>query len=237
MSVARAIIVDDEPLARLGLRDLLADDPRIEVIAECANAREAMAAAAAHHPEVVFLDIRMPGMDGLDLAMALRAASIARTPSIIFVTAFDGHAIDAFDTDATDYILKPIDPARLAIAIDRALDRIAPQPGDGSRLAVTSGNRRLLLRPDEIDWIEARSYYARLHVGSRHFLVRESMHALERRLGSKRFARIHRSTIVNVDRVTEVQPHGRRSFVVVLRDGRRLVMSRNRRHSLGTLFD
>jgi two-component system LytT family response regulator len=251
----------------VALRDLLLADDRMELVGEARNGREALRMIAASPPEVLFLDIRMPGMDGFAVVDALRTTLPAPDlPEIIFVTAFDAFALRAFDAHALDYLLKPTDETRLGRAIDRVIGRLgerrtaararralaavsaaqgelagtAPSPAAGGRahlerIAVTAGNRILLVKTEEIDWIEARSFYARLHVGARSYLLRESMHALEAQLDPRRFARIHRSTIVNIDRIASVEPYDRRAMQVVLKDGRRLTLSRRRRRTLGFL--
>lgn len=263
----RVLIVDDEPIARLGLRDLLAGDQRIAIAGEAASGRAAVAAIIDDAPDIVLLDVQMPGLDGFAVIEAVRADLDEALPEIIFVTAHDEHALRAFDARALDYVLKPLDPARLRQALDRAIGRVEqnrataaarrlleaaagardtlhpsarergePVSASLSRVAVSNGGKTTLIRTDEIDWIEARSYYARLHVGPRSHLVRESMATLADRLDPARFARVHRSVIVNIDRIAELRPDGERGWLVVLRDGRQLPMSRRRRRQLSFLF-
>jgi two-component system LytT family response regulator len=259
----RAVIVDDEPLARLAMRDLLVADGRVVIVGEAGNGREAIELITETVPELVFLDIRMPGLDGFAVIDRLREIlASAAMPEVVFVTAFAAFALRAFDAHALDYLLKPTDERRLAESLDRAIARLAERrtaervraavlkggavqelpphsPATDSplaRIAVTSGNRVVFIQADEIDWIEARSYYARLHLGPTSHLVRESMNNLEQRLDPRIFARIHRSTIVNISRIVSVEPLDRRSMRVLLKSGERLILSRRRRRQLAHLF-
>jgi two-component system LytT family response regulator len=264
--VVRVAVVDDEAIARERLCRLLAREPNLEVVAVCASGSEAVAAITELRPEIAFLDIRMPGMDGFGVIRALRAtedaAGDASLPLFVFVTAFDDHAVHAFDVHAVDYVLKPIDPARLGEAVERARTRLgreglqrrhaelvrrltgliaeveagivappatvepAEAAGRAERLLVRAGERLFFIRAEEIDWIEAAGNYARLHVGAKTHLVRETMTRLAERLDPSRFLRIHRSTIVNVERVREMQPWGSGEYVVFLQDGTQLRLSR-----------
>jgi two-component system LytT family response regulator len=251
----RTLIVDDEPLARRNLRLLLEKDPQIEVVDECRNGREAVKAIHALSPDLIFLDIQMPEMDGFDV---LEHVGPDQIQAIIFVTAFDQYALKAFDVHALDYLLKPFDDERFAHALRRAkaqieareinrlskrllalLDERESQRASSShrrdyltRLMIKVSGRVVLLKVDEIDFIEADGNYAKLHVGRKAHLLREKMHDLEQRLDPARFVRIHRSVIVNLDRIKEMHPHFNGDYIVVLDDGRQLRLSRTRRENL-----
>ena len=253
----RTLIVDDEPLARRNLRLLLENDPQIEILDECRNGREAVKAINALSPDLIFLDIQMPEMDGFDV---LERVGTDQIQAIIFVTAFDQYALKAFDVHALDYLLKPFDDERFAHALRRAkaqieareinrlskrllalLDERETQRERSSRrqdyltrLMIKVSGRVVLLKVDEIDFIEADGNYAKLHVGRKAHLLREKMHDLEERLDPARFVRIHRSVIVNLDRIKEMQPHFNGDYIVVLADGRQLRLSRTRRENLET---
>jgi two-component system LytT family response regulator len=243
------LVVDDEPLARSGVRALLERDPELRVVGEAADGREAVDAIAVARPDLVFLDVQMPEMDGFAV---IREVGPERMPAVVFVTAFDRFALRAFDVAAVDYLLKPFDDERFALAVERAkrslrggdaggLSRLVdlleartaaepgtPAPPYASRLMVKSASRTVFLRVEEIDWIEADDYYAKLHVGPRSHLLRETMASLEQRLDPERFFRVHRSAIVNLDRVREMQPLFRGEHVLILHDGTRLKLSRGR---------
>ena len=257
----RALVVDDEPLARRGVRARLAALGGVEIVGECAGGRDAVRAIGELAPDLVFLDVQMPGLDGFGVVDAVGAA---RMPPVIFVTAYDEHALRAFDAHALDYLLKPIDDERFAVAVARARQRVmerrsgaradalaarlaaaladaaaappTPTPAAGPRLVVRDRGRVLLIDPADVDWVEAEGDYVRLHVAGRGHLHRETMAAMEARLAPPRFARIHRSAIVNVDRVREVRPRGDREYTVVLRDGTRLGLSRGYRDRVRTLL-
>lgn len=251
----RTLIIDDEPLARRNIRLLLEKDPQIEILEECRNGREAVKAINTLAPDLIFLDIQMPEMDGFDV---LERVGPERIHAIIFVTAFDQYALKAFDVHALDYLLKPFDDERFAHALERAksqieareIDRVSKrllalleeregernaskqQQSYLTRLMIKISGRVVLLKVDEIDFIEADGNYARLHVGSKAHLLRERMHDLEARLDPAKFVRIHRSVIVNLDRIKEMHPHFNGDYVVVLEDGRELKLSRSRRENL-----
>jgi two-component system LytT family response regulator len=235
----RALIVDDEPLARRGIRARLLAAGGVEVVGECGSGREAVRAIGELAPDLVFLDVQMPGLDGFGVVDAVGAG---RMPTVVFVTAYDQHALRAFEARALDYLLKPIDDERFAVMVARARQRVAERRAGaradaaGERLAVRDRGRVLLVEPAEIDWVEAEGDYVRLHVGGRGHLHRETMAAMEARLAPLRFARIHRSAIVNVARVREVRPRGDREYTVVLRDGTRLGLSRGYRDRLRALL-
>jgi two-component system, LytTR family, response regulator len=249
----RALIADDEPLARERLRDLLAEDEDVEVVGECGDGREAVATIAALRPDLVFLDVQMPSLDGFGV---VEAVGPERMPPTIFVTAFDQYALKAFEVHALDYLLKPFDQERFATALRRAKDRLShkleagvrdklmalladakpAEPTHVERLAIKSGGSLYFLRTEEIDWVEAAGNYTRLHTGKKVHLLRETMNALETKLDPKRFARIHRSTIVNLERIRELQPFFHGDYVVLLHDGTQLTLSRNYRPKLHGLF-
>jgi two-component system LytT family response regulator len=243
----KTIVVDDEPLARRRLRRLLERHPEVVVVAECRNGREGLAAVAEHAPEIVFLDVQMPQMDGLAFLEALGGDA---APAVVFVTAFDAYAVRAFDHHAVDYLLKPYDEERFDLALRRACERVrtgraanlddrvlalvgelAERRREASRLAVRTDGKVVFVRVDEIDWIEAESKYVRVHAGGRTYLHREGIGSVESQLDPRRFMRIHRSTIVNLDRVKELHDWFHGEYVVVLRDGTRLTMSRRYRAS------
>jgi two-component system LytT family response regulator len=239
----RVLIADDEPLARERLRMLLADWPEWEVVAECEHGAEAVASIEALGPDLVFLDIRMPELDGLEVARALAAG--ARPPVVVFVTGYDEHALDAFEVGARDYLTKPVDRERLARALGRAADALAARPAalDPSLVALLESLRRerafperfavrdarggtYFVRADDIDWVEAEENYVRLHAAGRPHLLRDTMRAFQARLNPERFLRVHRSAIVNVDRIARVEPFARGEYALTLRDGTRLTTSR-----------
>ena len=222
-----ALIVDDEPLARATLRLLLDRDPDIEIVGECDSGAAALEVIAREDVALLFLDIRMPDLDGLSAL-----AGLAPPPTTVLVTAFADHALGAFDLDVADYLLKPFDDARFARALERArrhaLARRAARPAVAplERLVIRTGSRIASLQVDDIDWIEAQDYYAEVHAGGRSFLVRQSLHKLAASLDPARFVRIHRKTIVNVKRVKELEPMFHGEHVVFLHDGTRLKLSR-----------
>jgi two-component system LytT family response regulator len=247
----RTLIVDDEPLARRNLRLLLERDRQIEILDECRNGREAVEAIETHAPDLIFLDIQMPEMDGFDV---LGCVGTEHIQAVIFVTAFDQYALKAFEVHALDYLLKPFDDERFTHALQRAKAQIeareinqlskkllalleerkgAPPSEDYlTRLMIKVSGRVVLLKVDEIDFIEADGNYAKLHVGSKAHLLREKMNDLEERLDPAKFVRIHRSIIVNLDRIKELHPHFNGDYIVVLEDGRQLRLSRTRREHL-----
>jgi two-component system, LytTR family, response regulator len=252
MTKIRTLIVDDEPLARERVRLLLERESDIEVIGECGNGAEALEAIPGSRPDLVFLDVQMPELDGFGMLARLE---MDRMPAIIFVTAFDQFAVKAFEVHALDYLLKPFDADRLRTALQRARQsiqrqqegakdprlgalltdlRTAPKPAD--RIAVKSGGRMILLKTGDIDWVESADNYVNLHVGKESHLLRETMNALEARLATDRFLRISRSTIVNLDRIRELQPMFHGEYAVILHDGTRLTLSRGYREKLNQLL-
>lgn len=248
----RAVIVDDEPLARRRIRNLLAESEDVEVIAECANGMEAIQAIEESPPDLLFLDIQMPELDGFDV---LQAIGVGRVSVVIFVTAYDQFALRAFEAHALDYLLKPFDDERFEAALQRARARIRQQQGGDldrrlralleevrgdrgylQRLVVPTGHRSVFIRTEEIDWIEAERNYIRLHVGGRSYLLRESLSRIESALDPTTFCRIHRSTIVNIDRIQAVESLFRGEYLVVLHDGAKLTSGRSYRGNLHALM-
>ncbi|HLJ50545.1 MAG TPA: LytTR family DNA-binding domain-containing protein [Bryobacteraceae bacterium] len=225
----RTVIVDDEPLARAGLMALLSRDPDTEVVAECGSGSEAVEAIRELRPDLLFLDVQMPGCDGFDVLAQLGAA-VPR--AIIFVTAYDRYAVKAFEAEALDYLLKPFDDARFARALERGKAVARGRTSPEKRLIVKSAGRVTILKTGEIDWIEAADYYACLHAGGRSHLLRRSLTELEEELASETFCRIHRSAIVNLDRVRELRLDSNGEHEVVLRDGACLRLSRSYREQL-----
>lgn len=252
MKKFRALIVDDMKLARKRVRRYLAEDAEIEIVGECGNGREAIKAIEATAPDLVFLDVQMPALDGFEV---LQAVGIERMPAVVFVTAYEEHALRAFDVHAVDYLLKPFDPKRLQVAVARAkhqvatgerseLDRrlgallrdVKPEPKYLTRMAIKSSGRTVFLSDDEIDWVETAGNYLRIHAGQETYLIRERMNQFEVKLDPDKLVRIHRSTIVNVGRIKETRPLFNSDQVVILRDGTKLSLSRTYRDRLFSVF-
>jgi two-component system LytT family response regulator len=229
----RALIVDDEPLARSNLHVLLRGDPDMEWVQECGSGAEAVAQIRSARPDLVFLDVQMPECGGFEVLEMLKAD--AALPAIIFVTAYDEYALHAFDAGALDYLLKPFDDARFALAMQRAKEKItsreAPQPPERRMTVRSAGQVQYVPIPD-IDWVEAADYYVCLHVGAKSHLLRRSMGELERELDPALFCRIHRSTIVNLRRVLKLELDHAGEYEVVLKGGARLRLSRRFRKDL-----
>jgi two-component system LytT family response regulator len=242
MKKIKALIVDDEPLARERLASLLSAEPDIEIVGQCRDGEEAVMAIEDHSPNLVFLDVQMPQKNGFEV---IEAVGTDKMPLVIFVTAYDQHALRAFQVRALDYLLKPFDRERFSAALQRARTQIErDETGDlgrrlmalvkdlrkdqprAERLVVKSGGRLFFLRADEIDWVEAAGNYVRLHVGTTAHLLRETMNAIEGRLDPEKFFRIHRSRIVNMERIQELQPWLNGEYSVLLRTGTRLTLSR-----------
>ena len=228
----RALVVDDEPLARSNVVLLLRENPEVELLGEYGTASEGLEAIRRLKPDLVFLDVRMPECDGFDILEMLGADA---PPSVIFVTAYDEYALKAFEAGALDYLLKPFSNARFARALQRAGERIAARkglPARMERIAVKTAGRVTFLNVSEIDWIEAADYYVSLHVGRKTHLLRRSMTELESDLDPARFCRIHRSTIVNLERVRELRFDGDGEYEIVLEDATKLRLSRRYRKDL-----
>ena len=249
----RTLVIDDEPLARERVRALLMEHADIEIIGECGDGREAVEAIASLKPDLVFLDIQMPELDGFGV---LAATVPEHMPAVVFVTAYDAFAIRAFDAHALDYLLKPFDRERFQRAAGRAvahvrqrkngeldqrlralLDDIRPEPKYIDRLVVRSGPRVVFVKVDEIDWIDAEGNYLRLHIGKRSHLLRETMSTMEAKLNPREFMRIHRSTIVRIDRIKELESVFQGEYLVTLHDGTKLTSSRGYREALQQLMN
>jgi len=244
----RTMVIDDEPGARERIIGLLQGEQDIELVGQCADGDQAVAAIRQQHPDLVFLDVQMPACDGFGV---IRQVGADQMPAVVFVTAYDDHALKAFEVHAIDYLLKPFGRDRFQQSLQHARDHLdrrrvgdlgrrllalvqdikpAPQPLD--RLVIKSGGRVFFLRTAEIDWIEAAGNYVRLHLGETTHLFRETMNGMEARLDASRFVRIHRSRIVNSDRIKELQPWFNGEYVVVLQNGTRLTLSRGYRERL-----
>lgn len=252
----RTLIVDDEPLARRTLRDLLQADAEIEIIGECSSGLAAINFISKQPPDLLFLDIQMPGMNGFEV---LAKIEHERIPAIVFVTAFDQYALKAFEVHALDYLLKPFTDQRFSETLRQAKthvemrevnklsqglmallkDQAAVLAGGTakprsflSRFTIRSGSRVVFINASDVDWIAADNYYIKLHVGGKSHLLRISMNELEEKLDPKKFLRIHRSTIINFDRVKELHQNPNGEYIVVLKTGTELKLSRSRRERL-----
>jgi two-component system LytT family response regulator len=267
----RALVVDDESLAREALLVMLGGDPEIEVIAECRNGTEAVTAIREQSPDIVFLDIQMPEMDGFQVVEEVGAM---RMPVTIFVTAYDKHALRAFEAHALDYLLKPFDHDRFNTALQRAkifirqqkLGEISeslfamlqdmklktgesPSETDNrnpekavhkepiDRVVIKSGGRIYFLKIEEIDWVEGAGDYLSLHSGNQIHLIRETMGSFHAKLNPQKFLRIHRSTLVNIERIKDIRPLFKGEYLITLTSGIRLKASRGYRHELQPLLD
>jgi two-component system LytT family response regulator len=247
------IIVDDEPLARERLKRFLRDEPDVQVVGECGNGADALKQIRAIKPELVFLDIQMPEKDGFEVVEALDGGHV---PAIIFVTAYDQYALQAFEVHALDYLLKPFNRERFRRAVaharaqiekirlgnlDERLSSLLADLQTGrrylERLVVKSVGRVFFLRTAEIDWIEAAGNYLKLHVGRDSHMLRETMNSIESKLDPAVFLRIHRSTIVNIDRIKELHPMFSGDYSVILRNGTELALSRNYRDRFLDVFE
>jgi two-component system, LytTR family, response regulator len=245
MARVRALIVDDEAVARRRIRRLLSTDTEVMVVGECADGATAVDAIARERPDIVFLDVQMPELGGFAVVSALDPDAL---PAIVFVTAFDRYALQAFDVHAIDYLLKPYTPERFRTAVQRAKARIQGSRVDASlasfalalherpryvtRLPVKTTGKIVLVDVASVDWIEAADNYVRLHVGTREYLHRETLAGLERQLDPDRFARIHRSAIVQIDRIAELHPVSHGDADLILRNGTMLTLSRTHRDSV-----
>lgn len=247
-SKINALIIDDEPPARSVIRKMLTEDTEIEVVGECSNGIEAFETIRRLSPDLLFLDIEMPEMDGFAL---LESFDEGKHPAVIFVTAYNQYAVRAFDVSAVDYLLKPFDHERLARALERAkinlreksdeersekvlelLRQLNAKDENLDRFVIKKNGRVLLVPGADIDWVEASGNYVLLHVGREKHLIRETMKGIEKRLDPQKFLRIHRSTIVNIDCVKELQVHFNGEHLVVLKTGEELILSRRYREKL-----
>jgi two-component system LytT family response regulator len=254
----RVVIADDEPLARQRVRSMLVGRPEYVIVGEAANGAEAVELILHEQPDVVFLDIKMPELDGFEVVEALEAVPELASLAIVFVTAFGEYAVKAFEVRALDYLLKPFDRARFDRALESAaarrrrqepegnagidpglremLEQLRPARRYAARFLVRSTNHMYFVRVDDVDWMDAAGNYVRLHSAGRAHLVRDTMKALEGRLDPERFVRIHRSAIVNIERVAQIEPYLHGEYVVTLRDGTKLTSSRAHSANLRALL-
>jgi two-component system LytT family response regulator len=245
----RVLIVDDEAVARRRIRRLLAAEADVTVVGECADGASAVRAIAGDAPDIAFLDVQMPELDGFEV---IQSVSPGELPAVVFVTAFDRYALRAFDVHAIDYLLKPFTRERFRTALSRARERLDRQ-GPGSkiaalvdhlraarrypaRVAVRAADRFVVIDWRDVDWVEAADNYVTLHVGAKEYLLRDTLASIEKQLDPERFARIHRSAIVQLDRVAELHPATHGDVDVVLRSGVRLVLSRTWRERVQRFF-
>jgi two-component system, LytTR family, response regulator len=252
MKTIRILVADDEPLARRGVRQLLAKHEDMNVVGECRNGRDTLRALETLSPELLFLDIQMPEMNGFDV---IQAVGVQRMPIVVFVTAHDDFAVRAFETHALDYLVKPLNADRFESTMARVRERLklahdaqragrleallaaerSVQENSRQRIAVAVGTGELLVPMNEIDWIEAQDYCSRLHVGTKTYIIRESLTSLQKRLNPQLFARIHRSAIVRLERIREVRI-AQKDGGIILQDGSRLPVSRRNRALLNQLL-
>jgi two-component system LytT family response regulator len=244
----RVLVVDDEPLAREKIRGMAADDPELRIVGECTNGAEAIEAVQTIRPDLILLDVQMPEVGGFAVLEALKDEGL---PPVIFITAYDHYAVRAFEVHALDYLLKPFDRERFRAAMERAKRQIRRESGSRlderivalleqmrepqrytERLVVKTGGRVFFLNTDEIDWIEAEGNYVSVHTGKKAYLLRETISSLETQLDPKEFVRIHRSAIVRLDRIRELQPWSHGEYHVILNDGTQLTLSRSYREKL-----
>ena len=248
----RALIADDEALARKFIRRMLKDDHDFDIIGECTNGKETVATIKRERPDLVFLDVQMPEMDGLAV---LESIGVEWLPEIIFTTAYEQYAIRAFELHALDYLLKPFDQTRFKDAIkyvkerfrserlndgrmqiSALLENIKNKPQYLERLVIKAGGRISFLRTNEINWIEADDKYVHLHTGKAKPMVRQTLSAMEEQLDPSKFRRVHRSTIVNIERIAELQPLFSGEYSILLHDGTKLTLSRNYKDKLFDLL-
>jgi two-component system, LytTR family, response regulator len=253
MNAIRTIIADDEKLARTKLRILLQSEAGINVVSECSDYEQTVQAVNCYKPDLLLLDVQMPGPNGFHV---LRAIPTDQMPMVVFTTAYDQYALQAFEAHALDYLLKPFDQERLHRTIERVhaefvksgdremarriLDYLAKGQSEspaGKRLIIKTGGRVVFLDVDEIDWIEADANYVKLNAGKSAYVLRQSIGNLSERLNPTHFVRIHRSTIVNVQKIKELQPCNSGEYIVVLRNGKQLSCSRGYRSGLQSLID
>jgi two-component system LytT family response regulator len=248
MTKLQILIVDDEPLARARVRSFLGDNPNVEIAGECGNGIDALEQIRSGHPDIAFIDVQMPGCNGLEVMSEL---PIEQRPAIVLVTAHEKFAVEAFAAHAVDYLLKPFDRKRFHQALKRAIDHIRARRAEdlgsriegllasstsrrAERLIVKADGRIMFLKPDDILWIEAANNYCNLHLaGDKRLLLRETLSSIEKRLGSARFVRVNRSALVHIDQVQELRSETYGDYVVMLRNGTRLPLSRSLRGRLG----
>ncbi len=249
-SLIRVLLVDDEPLAREMLREMLKGDPQVAIVGESCNGREALEAIRRHSPDLVFLDVQMPEVGGFEVLASLGKEEI---PHVIFVTAYDQYAVRAFEVQALDYLLKPFDQERFDVSWQRAraqvirdrngvrdmdqrilalLEELKAGKSYLERLVIKTGGRIYFLETGEIDWIEAEGNYVSVHSAKKSHLLRETISSLESQLDPRKFVRIHRSSIVRLDFIKELQPWFHGEYRIILQDGTQLTLSRNNRDKL-----
>ena len=261
MNPVRTLIVDDEPLARDGIRLLLQDQPDFQIIGECSTGKQAVEFLINHPADLVFIDVQMPEMTGIEAVSMIRANPM---PVIVFVTAYDQYALDAFRVHATDYLLKPFSDEQFYAVLNRVrkaieqqsfkelserliqllsrfghtapADKKTPASGYLSRIPVSSGGKTVFVKTGDIEWIEAADYYAEIHTQNEMYLIRETMNHLEQQLDPGKFFRIHRSTIVQLERIRELEPYFNGEYLVVLDSGRKFKLSKNRAEKLKSLL-
>ena len=238
----RVLVVDDEPLARVGIAARLKEHDDMNLVGECENGEQAVKMMAAIKPDLVFLDIQMPGMSGLDV---LRSTAKTVKPAVVFLTAHQQHALEAFEVEALDYLVKPINDKRFRSCLDRVREIITLRQRQSdsqstgafvTRFALRNGQQVTFVLADEIDWIEGLGDYVGLHVKSKTHLLRRTLSAMENQLDGSRFLRIHRSTILQIDRIARIEPLPNRDSIVTLRDGTSLRASRTYNRGLHELF-
>ena len=254
MNPIRAIVVDDEPLARKTIKLLLSRDHDISIVGDCRNGAEAVKQITTRKPDIVFLDMQMPDMSGFEVVQSI---GVEQMPLTVFVTAYDKYALKAFEMEALDYLLKPFDDSRFEQTLRRAkknlsrsyrgsvvekmdsvLDRAhaVPSVRDSGRIVINARGKVLFLKTEGVDWITAADYYAEIHAQKQTFLYRQTMDQLEKQLDASKFVRIHRSTIVNIDRIKELRPTRHGDHMLILNDGTELKVSRRRRERLRAML-
>ncbi|MBX7152132.1 LytTR family transcriptional regulator DNA-binding domain-containing protein [bacterium] len=247
----RTILSDDEPLALDVLRLLLQAEPDVDIVAECSNGFETVTAILEKKPDVLFLDIRMPDLDGFGV---IQTVGVSRMPVTVFVTAFDQYALRAFEAHALDYLLKPFDPSRFRDTLERVRKQVRQQssvieqklesllqttdkhPAALERLVIKESGRIYFVKTDEIDWVEASGSYVTLHCGRQKHLLHQTLTRLEEQLDTSKFVRIHRSTIVNIERIKELKPHFNGEYFIFLSNGARLKLSRSYKDRAKRIF-
>ena len=249
----RVVVVDDEPIAREGVRRQLEREPGVEIVAECGDGLTAVDTIRELAPDLVFLDVQMPGMDGFEVT---RAIGVDAMPAVVFVTAYDKYALQAFEVNAVDYLLKPFDSERFQKAFQRArvqiarrtteaineklealLESIRPQHRYLERLVVKSTGRIFFLPVTEIDWIESADNYVNLHGGRESHLIRETLSSLESKLNPEEFLRVRHSAIVNLKRIKELRPLFKGEYEIVLQNGVKLTSSRRYKNKISSEFN